>query len=173
MEDAKTHGESFGKLYDYYFPKIYAYTLMKVRDQADSEDIVSEVFMKALEHIDGFEWRNIPFAAWLFTIARNSINNFFSKSNRKKTSELDEGRLVADNKEISPHKKAAENELAQKVREVLKDLPERDLNVVHLKFFAQMTNREIVAVTGLSESNVAVILYRALRRIKPELSYFA
>jgi RNA polymerase sigma-70 factor (ECF subfamily) len=85
----------------------------------------------------------------------------------------DEYDLSEDEEKTSPHKKAAREELAETVKHILKDLPERELNVIHLKFFSELSNREIVDVTGLSESNVAVILYRTLQKIKPELKYFA
>lgn len=173
VEDAKSDSESFARLYDRYFPKIYGYVAAKVGNRSDAEDIVSDVFMKALENLHTFEWRGIPFAAWLFTIARNTLNNFYSKHQKSRTSELLENVHRTEDKESSPTKKAAEGELAARVREVLDQLPKRDLQVVELKFFGQMTNREIVSATGLSESHVAVILYRTLRKIKPDLQYFA
>ena len=174
IEDAKTDTASFAKLYDYYFPKIYGFVASKVNNRNDAEDLVSETFMKALENLPRFEWRGIPFAAWLFTIARNNLNNYYVKSSKNRHSELEDGRFVVDeDKQESPKKKAAQVELSIKVKDVLKELPERELNVVQLKFFAQMSNREIVQITGLSESNVAVILYRTLRKIKPDLKYFA
>jgi RNA polymerase sigma factor (sigma-70 family) len=172
VENARTDAESFVKLYDYYFPKVYSFIAAKVGNRLDAEDITSEVFMKALENLDKFEWRGKPFIAWLFTIARNSVNSFFKKSIKGKTSELDESRLKAKDKGPSPDKKAAEGELSSKVKNVLRKLPERESNVVQLKFFSQMNNREIVAATGLSESNVAIILYRTLRKIKPDLKHF-
>ncbi|HLG25332.1 MAG TPA: sigma-70 family RNA polymerase sigma factor, partial [Candidatus Gracilibacteria bacterium] len=174
VEDAKTNTESFGKLYDLYFPKIFAFVRAKTNNRDDAEDLVSEVFMKALENIPNYEWRGIPFAAWLFTIARNTLNNYYVKSGKTKHSDLEEARLVVeDEQQVSPHKKAAQEELAEQVRAVLAELPEKELNVVQLKFFAQLNNREIVHVTGLSESNVAVILFRTLKKIKPDLQYFA
>ena len=173
VENAKMDSASFAKLYDYYFPKVYGFVAAKVGSRMDAEDIAGDVFMKALENLDKFEWRGLPFAAWLFTIARNSVNSFYKKNAKAKTSELDENRLMAKDKESSPHKKATDDELSDNVKKVLGELPERELTVVQLKFFSQMTNREIVDATGLSESNVAVILYRTLRRIKSDLKYFA
>lgn len=174
VEDAKTDSASFAKLYDYYFPKVFAYVMAKVGDRNDAEDLVSETFMKVLEHLPRYENRGLPFGAWVFTIARNNINNFYGKSSRSKHSELKEGRFIVDEeKQKSPRRKAEEEELATKVKEILKDLPERELNVIQLKFFSQLSNREIMHVTGLSESNVAVILFRTLKKIKPDLKYFA
>ena len=59
VEDAKTDSASFGKLYDYYFPKIYGYVAAKVNDRDDVEDLVSTTFMKALENLPKYEWRGI------------------------------------------------------------------------------------------------------------------
>jgi len=170
VDDARTDSASFGKLYDFYFGKVFGFVAAKVNDRGDAEDITSEVFMKALENLDNFEWRGMPFAAWLFTIARNTIINYYEKSGRTKHSSLDEAFHVKDDKrEVSPHKKAEQEELSSKVRHVLGQLSEKELNVVQLKFFGELNNREIMKVTGLSESNVGIILYRTLRKIKPDL----
>lgn len=173
VEDAKTNGDSFAKLYDYYFPKIYGYIACKSNSRADAEDLTGEVFMKALEALPNFEWRGAPFSAWLFTIARNTLNNYYTKSSKNRHNELDDARFVADEaKDISPKKVAMQEELSGRVKEVMGQLSEKELNVIQLKFFSQLNNREIVKVTGLSESHVAVIIYRTLRKIKPDLQNF-
>jgi RNA polymerase sigma-70 factor, ECF subfamily len=174
VEKAKKDSECFGKLYDAYFPKVYAFIAAKIYDRDDVEDLVSETFMKALENLPRFEWRGVPFGAWIFRIARNTLNDYYEKHGKTKTTDIDTAYGVKEDEEkTSPFKKAALGELSEKVQEVLSSLPERELQVVQLKFFSELNNREIVKVTGLSESNVAVILYRTLRKIKPDLQYFA
>jgi len=174
VESAKANAESFGRLYDYYFPKVYAFIASKTYNSDDAEDIAGDTFIKALENLPRFEWRGVPFGAWLFRIARNTLNDYYGASAKHRTTDIDTAYGVSEDEEkTSPHKKAAKEELAEKVKEVLKVLPERDLNVIRLKFFSEMSNREIMDITGLSESNVAVILYRALRKIKPDLKTFA
>lgn len=174
VEDAKCNSDAFGRLYDNYFPRVYAFVAAKINDRANSEDLVSEIFMKIMENIGKFEWRGLPFAAWIFRIARNVLNDYYSKSGRNKTADIDEViGLAEDPEKTSPLKKAAQGELTAAVKNVLSELPEKELTVVQLKFFSQLTNREIVDVTGISESNVAVILYRTLRKIKPDLKYFS
>ena len=174
VEKAKQDSESFGKLYDYYFPKVYSFIAAKIYDRDDAEDLVSETFMKVLENLPRFEWRGVPFGAWIFRIARNTLNDYYEKHGKTRTTDIDTAYGVTDDEEkTSPFKKAAQGQLAEKVQNVLSSLPERELNVVQLKFFCELNNREIVKATGLSESNVAVILYRTLRKIKPDLQYFA
>jgi len=174
VEAAKTNIESFGRLYDFYFPKVYAFVAAKISNRDDAEDITGDIFMKALENLKNFEWRGVPFGAWVFRIARNTLNDYYGKSAKTRTMDIDKAFGVSEDEEkTSPHKKAAKEELAGKVKEILTGLQERELNVIQLKFFSEMTNREIMHITGLNESHVAVIIYRTLRKIKPELKYFA
>lgn len=172
--DAKSNNESFGKLYDFYFPKVYSFVAAKINDRDDAEDLVSDIFMKVLENIQKFEWRGVPFGAWIFRIARNVLNDYYQKHNKTRTSDIEQAYSVSEPEEkVSPHIKAAREELSDVVQKVMKTLPERELLVIQLKFFSELSNREIVQITGLSESNVAIILYRTLRKIKPDLQYFA
>lgn len=174
VDAAKTNTESFGRLYDFYFPKVYAFVAAKIYNRDDAEDITGDIFMKILENIHRFEWRGVPFGAWVFRIARNTLNDYYSKSAKTRTTDIDTAYGVSEDEEkTSPHKKAAKEELAEKVKRILTTLPERELSVIQLKFFSELNNREITHVTGLSESHVAVIIYRTLRKIKPELKYFA
>ena len=174
VEDAKNNAESFGRLYDYYFPKVYAFVAAKVNGHDDAEDLVSDIFMKVLENLPRYEWRGLPFGAWVFRIARNVLNDYYQKHNRTKVTDIEEAYGVSEPEEkASPHKNAIREELAGKVKTVLKDLSEKELTVIQLKFYSELSNREITHVTGLSESNVAVILYRTLQKIKPDLQCFA
>jgi len=174
VEEAKKNSESFGKLYDYYFPKVYVFVAAKINNQDAAEDLTSDIFMKVLENLPRFEWRGLPFGAWVFKIARNVLNDFYNKNGKNQTSDLEKAYDVSENEEkTSPHLKAAHSELTEKIKTIMKKLPEREASVIQLKFFSGLNNREIMEVMGLSESNVAIILYRTLRKIKPDLQYFA
>lgn len=63
----------FAELYEQNFERVYAFVARRVRDRAEAEDVVSEVFYKALKGIDGYKERGTPFVAWLYTIARNVV----------------------------------------------------------------------------------------------------
>lgn len=173
VTEAQQSADGFGKLYDYYLPKVHAFVASKVSNSDDAEDLTSEIFIKVLQNIHQFEWRGIPFGGWLFKIARNTLNTYYAHHAKTATADIEDiYGLAEDEEKVSPHKQAAKNELAEKVKEVMQELPEREVTVVQLKFFSQLNNREIMHATGLSESNVAIILFRTLRKIKPELNYF-
>src|SRR5689334_17777350 len=63
----------FADLYERHFERIYAFIARRIRDRAETEDLTSEVFHRALINVRRFEWRGTPFAAWLYRIAHNAI----------------------------------------------------------------------------------------------------
>jgi len=171
VEEAKTNTEAFANLYDYFFPKVYGFVMSKVGSEEIAEDIVSEVFIKLLENLHKYEERGLPFAAWLFTIARNTIFDHYAKSKKTENVSLDESIEIKDEKkENSPADIAVATELKDKVKAVMNKLPEREVTILQMKFFSGLNNREIAAALDLSESNIGIILYRVLRKIKPDLN---
>jgi RNA polymerase sigma-70 factor (ECF subfamily) len=171
VELAKTDKEAFAKLYDFYFPKVYAFVMSKTGSSAAAEDIVSDVFMKILENLPKYRDRGLPFTAWLFTVTRNILFDFYAKQKRGETTALEEGLEIKDEKkDFQPDDQARRGELKDKVKQVMDKLPERELSILQLKFFSGLNNREIALVLNLSESNVGIILYRVLRKIKPDLN---
>ena len=74
--------EAFRPLYEKYFKRIFLFVLHRVGDKVLAADITSQVFLKALTNIKKFEFRGLPFSAWLFRIALNECNDYFRKSSR-------------------------------------------------------------------------------------------
>jgi RNA polymerase sigma-70 factor, ECF subfamily len=73
IEAAKEDPIRFAQLYEENFERVYAFVARRVRERADTEDVTSEVFERALANIARFEWRGVPFCAWLYRIAANAI----------------------------------------------------------------------------------------------------
>ena len=173
IEKAKSDADSFGVLYDHYFQRVYSFVYSKVNTQEDAEDITAEVFEKILTGLSSYECRGLPFGAWVFRIARNVIINHYNATSKKKTTDLDEiAELSTDEEKSSPSIKAKHSELSNSVERVIKGLPEREQSILQLKFFSGLNNREIALTMGITEQNVGIILFRTLRKIKPDLKYF-
>lgn len=171
VELAKTDSQALATLYDFYFPKVYAFVLSRIGSREAAEDIVSEIFLRVLENLQSYEERGHGFTAWLFTVARNIIFDFYSSGRHRDTMPLEEGVEVRDESELAqPGKLAEESELKEKVKAVMDALPERELCILQMKFFAGLQNREIALAMNLTESNVGIILFRVLRKIKPDLN---
>src|SRR3989442_9240160 len=71
MVDAARAGDAsaLSELYTLYFPRVYRYILARTGNTYDSEDLAEEVFMRVLEAIERFQWRETPFSAWAFLVA--------------------------------------------------------------------------------------------------------
>src|SRR6266849_10697184 len=82
IQAAQRDPRRFAELYENNFDRVYAFIARRVRNREEAEDLTSEVFHQALANIGRFEWRGVPFAAWLFRIASNAIASHFEKKGR-------------------------------------------------------------------------------------------
>ncbi len=157
--------ESFGRMYDEHFPRVYNYIRYRVRDAAAADDLTSLTFHKALDRRDAFDPGRGAVATWLLAIARNAVHDHLRTRDRRR-SLLDRwwprgGDAVPDPESILIDEQERDRLLA-----ALAQLPDRDRDVLGLKFGAGNTNRAIGELTGWSESNVGVIVHRALARLR-------
>jgi RNA polymerase sigma factor (sigma-70 family) len=90
VEAAQKDPARFAELYENNFERVYAYVVRRVGDRAETEGLTSEVFHHALANLQKFEWRGIPFAAWLFRIAANLISDRWQRSSRERLVEAPE-----------------------------------------------------------------------------------
>src|SRR5256885_1523345 len=94
IEAAQKDPSRFAELYEENFERVYAFVVRRVRDRHDAQDLTSEVFQQALANIGKFEWRGVPFAAWLYRIAANAVSDHFKKRSREASMSVDE--IAAD-----------------------------------------------------------------------------
>ena len=157
--------ESFAAFYEQYLPKVYRYINYRVSDVPTSEDLTSMVFEKALNKFKSFDSRKAGFSTWIFTIARNTLIDHFRSRRQTETVGLE---TVMDNPSPldSPEEEAERAEEISLLNSCLSGLSAPEKEIISLKFGAEMTNRQIAGVLSLTESNVGVILYRAVRKLR-------
>lgn len=160
---------AFAAIYDHYFPRVYNYVRYRVGDAETADDLVSEVFERALVNLGSYRPERAPFAAWLFAIARNAVNDHLRARKHRRWLSLD---ALRDRTGIRPWPEEAiiHDETRAELLAAVARLSERERDLIALKFAAGLTNRRIAELSGLSQSNVGVILYRAVRRLRAELS---
>src|SRR5258708_1218735 len=73
VEAAQADPAKVEGMYELDFERVYAFVASRVRDRATAEDVTSEVFHKALANLPSYEWRGVPFVAWLLQIASNAV----------------------------------------------------------------------------------------------------
>ena len=82
----KTDHEAFSHLYELNYGPLLNYAIRRTGNVDVAKDIVAETFCKAVKNIQNYQWRNIPFSAWLYRIANNEVNQFFRDSRYKAVS---------------------------------------------------------------------------------------
>ena len=160
---------AFAAIYDHYFPRVYNYVRYRVRDAETADDITAQVFERALVSIGSYRPERGPFGAWLFAIARNAVSDHLRAQRRRRWLSLEVLRDRAS-AEPQPEEVAIHSETRAELLAAVARLSERERDLIALKFAAGLTNRRIAELTGLSYSNVGVILYRAVRRLRVKLS---
>lgn len=158
---------AFTELYDRNFDRIYRYIYVKVRNQAEAEDLTQDVFMKALEAIGSYQWRDLPFAAWLFRIAHNRVVDHLRKVSKEKRADLNEVHAVSVEDPVHIAEQHAE---VQHLRAALERLPEAQREVATLRFVAQLSIAEVAKILGKSEGTVKALQFNATASLRKALS---
>lgn len=161
VQAAQRNPERFAELYENNFARVYAYIVSRVRDRAIAEDLASEVFHKALAHLADYDWRGIPFAAWLLRIASNVMADQWRRSNRET--------LVDEPPEIATDPNM--DQIDQRVRlfRMVEGLPPDQRRVVELRFGEGKSIREIAQELGRTEGAVKQLQFRALKNLRNQL----
>jgi RNA polymerase sigma-70 factor (ECF subfamily) len=156
--------DQFAEKYEQFFPRVFAYVYGRVRNAHEAEDLVSEVFERAFLKMSSLR-NEEAFSTWLFTIARNIVISHARKRGRELAVDPDILKsVVATN--VSVENEVLVREEVAAVVECLKTFPQREQDIVSLKFDAELANRQIARIMGLSEANVRVILFRTLRKLR-------
>jgi RNA polymerase sigma factor (sigma-70 family) len=160
--------DSFTKLYNLWFPRVFNYIQYRSSEPGDVEDLTMHVFLKLLKNINRYDPNKGPFGAWLFSIARNVLTDYH-RARRVPWLPLASFREKPDPVRRLEDNYARSQDQIQLVEALVK-LNERERDVLGLKFGARLNNRQIADLVGLSESNVGVIIYRSLNKLRAVLN---
>lgn len=160
---ARKNPEAFGELFDRYALKVYRYTYSRVHHHESAEDITSQTFHDALKSIDRYK-PIAPFGAWLFTIARRRIVDFFKKSHP--TEKLSE-EVPQDSMGILAG--AIQKEELNHLADELQTLRDGDRELLRLRFAADMRYKDIAVLVNKSPGAVKIAIYRLLNQLKENM----
>ncbi len=165
IERAARNTNDFLALYDRYFERVYTYFRYRFNEPTLCDDLCSQTFLQALEHIGQFLPARGPFIGWLFGIARNLANQHLQKSRRFPQLSFDSLWSFASS-DTTPEDQTIELDEQHRMLQAIAALSTQQRDLLALKFSAELTNRQIATLTGLSEQNVAVIIFRSIRKLR-------
>jgi RNA polymerase sigma-70 factor (ECF subfamily) len=144
-------------------PRVYNFFRYRFGPSADAEDLTARTFEKAWRARHRYRRDLAGFATWLFSIARNVAADHVRA--RRPWLPLEAAAEVAA-RGGSPEDAAMAGSDAHRLSALLATLGERERELLAMKYGAEMTNRDIAAATGLSESNVGTIVHRAVATLR-------
>lgn len=166
---AKRDPREFGPLYELYVDRIYRFAYRRVGTHHEAEDITAQTFQQALQALPAYEWRGLPFGAWLFRIAGNIINRRGRTSGREVAVEDVTVFSGYEETDDDPADLAWRSEEAGELADKIKRLPPDQQRVLVLKFSHGMKNREIGDLMGRSEGAIKQLVHRALVSLRASI----
>ena len=163
VEKSKNDPRFFAPIYNRYYKQIFSYVFQRMQDKEIASDVTAQVFLKALSNLHRYEFKGVPFASWLYRIAQSEVYQNFRDRKSNKTVNVDIGDLRFVFEEIE---ESIYEDYTPLVMKLIRELPEKDLKLVEMRFFEKRPFKEIADEFGITENNAKVRLYRILEKIK-------
>lgn len=169
VERAKHDGKAFCELYRHYYRPIFRYVLRRTGNLQTAEDVTADTFLRSLENIGKFQWRGVPFGAWLYRIASREIASSFRRDHRNRTPSL---KLSYRDSDDDPSELSRAQDEFRKYEEFLAlhdcilRLPLIYQEVITLRYFEQLSMSEIGQIVGKPDGTVKSLLHRGLKRLR-------
>lgn len=156
VQAAQRDPAHFSALYEDNFYRVYAYVASRVSGRQQAEDLTAEVFREALVNLAKFEWRGVPFEAWLIRIAAHTVSDHWNRTARESGTRL----RVDDDPEPAAFEQHA------MLFQLVDRLPDAQRRVIQQRFVEQKSIREIAADLGRTEGAVKQLQLRALESLR-------
>ena len=158
VEAAQHDPARFLELYERHFHRVWAFVIRRTANRAEAEDITSDVFRRALENLRDYDWRGIPFSAWLLRIAANTLAHRWEKAARESADPV-------------PETAAPDAELERRAMlfQLVDRLPDAQRRVIELRYIEQRSLLEIAQALGKTEGAIKQLQRRALEQLRTDL----
>lgn len=170
IEAAKGDRRRFAPLYERYHKQIFLFVFKRTGQEDVAGDLVAQVFLKAMNNLDRYTYRGVPFSAWLYRIASNEVNQFFrnKKGDRVVSMQREQIERVVGVLDDSSNEDNTEY-YVRVMLETLKEMKPAEVEIIELRFFEQRPFKEVAFIMGITENNAKVKVYRILERLRKRL----
>lgn len=160
---AKDNPAHFQPLYDKYYKPIFIFIFRRTGSDDITADICSQVFLRALLNIKKYQFKGVPFSAWLFRIAFNEVNMHFRKNKSERVISISTTKISLLQAEGELESTAEADKM---LMEAISELNEADVELLELRYFENRQFTEVAQILGITESNAKVKVYRILDKLK-------
>ncbi len=154
---------AFAPLYERNVDQIFGYVYSLTRNRELAEDVTAATFARAYEELPRFQWRNVPYSAWLYRVAANMVARA-----KRRSGWIELGDHFPSD-EVDPADVVVSRGSAAELRAIVVQLPADQREVVMLRFGGDLRNKEIAGIMGRSEGAVKLLTFRALTTLRRRL----
>jgi len=166
MRQAKDgDADAFSRLYELYFTPVFRYIYLRVRNKDETDDLIQTVFLKVFQSIGRWQEKKPPLA-YFFTIARNTVIDYWRK---KKEIKIDDPEKIFNqipDDAATPQELLEKADVAKIVRCAIQSLIGEQQDVIILKFINDLPNKEIAELLGKTEGAIRQLQCRALKALR-------
>lgn len=164
---AITDDAALDELYDHFFPIIYNVIYARVKNADVADEVVSDTFLKVCKNLNTFDSSKASFSTWISRIAIRTLTDYYRwQSHRKGNVEWEDVYEPIAPEKDTPESRVLNAENRKELLLALDKLDEREKRIVELKFWGDLSNKEIADTLDLTPNNVGVILHRAMGKLK-------
>lgn len=165
IKQAQKNPENFAPIYTKYYDPLFLFIQKRVDNLDATAEVTSRVFLKSLKNLGKYKYQGVPFSAWLYRIAINEINLFFrEQSKMDRVVNITDDHVHVIIAEIEYTAPALDPNILVPV--LLEQLNEHEIQLIELRFFEELSFKEIGYLLGLTEVNAKVKTYRVINKLK-------
>ena len=170
IQAAQRDLSQFRPLYKRYFESIFRFIHRRTGDESLSADLCSQVFLKAMQKLNKYQYKQVPFSAWLFRIASNEVTQHFRDAKKQRVITLDNSHVNELLEEMDSVSHNDEERNRHIFIQSMQSLKPAELELIELRFFEKRSFKEIAAILNLTESNAKVKTYRILEKLRKQFT---
>lgn len=167
VQYAKEDPRGFEPLYNKYYEQIFRYIYQRMDDKELAFDVTSQVFLKAMNNIHRYEYRGVPFASWLYRIAKSELYQSFRDKKARRTVNVESMHIF---EMIEDWEEDKSDENRKVLLDAIKTLKEEEVQMVEMRFFEKRSFREIGEILDITENNAKVKAHRVIKKLRKHLN---
>lgn len=160
---AAGQADAFARLYDAYVDDVYRFIFYRVGNEQTAEDLTSQLFLKAWDHLGRYESRGVRFSAWLFQIARNMVIDYYRT--RKETVALEPNAVTKPDPAANVAKSVEKKLEGEWLRSMLQQLTAEQREVLTLKFINGLDTKEVAQIMNRKQGAIRALQMRGLKAL--------
>ena len=154
-------------LYNKYYEPILVFVYQRVDSKDAAFDITQQVFLKAMINLSKYEFKGVPFSAWLYRMAINDLNQIFRNNKTQRAINVDIDSVEEMIEEMQEENKEEKHQL---IVNALTELDDEEVQLIEMRFFEKRAFKEVGEILNITENNAKVKLYRVLDKLKKTIT---